>query len=236
MSLDFHTVVLLSSEPRKHLCCVSGWRLLGWFCHCLLLYRWLLLWAWTCEHICVWRPPPVETFVSTFRILTRFSVGICQNWSTLSLLSAVKDSVHRFIPSDSTGQFLYHMWYFYPFAVIDASTSWVSDMDVICCSHWNREKGWGETFGSRPCEKTAWICWGNQRQPKYFPDGYFVLPLPLPISVWVRVRMCFFMHSFNLIIKFILMVWAKSKRRDNAENPSSRSQKVTRSSRHWGHT
>lgn len=39
--------------------------------------------------------------------------------------------------------------------------------------------------------------------------------------------MCLFTHSFNVIIKFIFMVWAKSKRSDNAENPSCRSKKVT---------
>lgn len=68
---------------------------------CCLLHRWLWLWAWTWEHIYVWKPPALELFVLTFQILTHFSTGTCQNWSSLTLQLLVMDNRHLVCPCRS---------------------------------------------------------------------------------------------------------------------------------------
>lgn len=150
---------------------------------CCLLHRWLLLWAWTWGHIYVWKPPAPELFVSTFRILTPFSTGTCQNWSSLPLQLLVMDNTH-------TG--------------VSFQALTVADLVAVSCNHGNRWNGRGETSGSWPCEKTAWICWCNQRQLEYVSDGYFILPLPLPVSVWIRVRIWLYCTVF---ISLWSLVW-----------------------------
>lgn len=93
-----------------------------------------------------------------------------------------------------------------------------TDQSVCCCDMWfswllclvthvNRQEGGGETFGSWSCEKIAWICWRSQWKLGYLQHGYLSLPLHLPLTVWIKVRLLLFFWTFdNFIITASLMM------------------------------